>query len=348
MQTTCPECRTTYRIAQAQLSLRRGLVRCGHCNAVFNAYDSLLPDLGAETDAPAPRFDPLHALPNSHPNSHPNFRTPPRPSSRLAEQEPAALTEIVLPRPPEPAAEEPEITEPEAPASDPAPGLEAAPEPEPLVEFEPEDIPEPSPPPPFVAPTAATLPSLLQAAEETADDILLSELPTPRETPASPARQRWLTILQGLLALLLAVALALQLTWFLRAEIAQTWPALRPLLTRACEQIGCRVPLPRQLGQEAIVSSALEHDPENRSRVRLSLLLANRRDQAQAWPHIVLTLSDVRENPVAVTQFPPSAYLPKGSRADQGMAAQSELEVRLDLEIGNLDAAGYALELRHP
>jgi hypothetical protein len=30
------------------------------------------------------------------------------------------------------------------------------------------------------------------------------------------------------------------------------------------------------------------------------------------------------------------------------MAAQSELEVRLDLEIGNLDAAGYALELRHP
>jgi predicted Zn finger-like uncharacterized protein len=122
MQTTCPECRTTYRIAQAQLSLRRGLVRCGHCNAVFNAYDSLLPDLGAETDAPAPRFDP----PRAHPNTHPNFRTPPRPSSRLAEQEPAALTEIVLPRPPEPAAEAPE---PEAPG--PTPNLEAEPEPEP-------------------------------------------------------------------------------------------------------------------------------------------------------------------------------------------------------------------------
>ena len=45
MQTSCPECRTAFRVSQDQLGLRRGLVRCGKCNAVFNAYDTLLAEL---------------------------------------------------------------------------------------------------------------------------------------------------------------------------------------------------------------------------------------------------------------------------------------------------------------
>ena len=50
MQTTCPECHTTFRVSQDHLGARRGLVRCGTCNAVFNAYDTLLPELESPPD----------------------------------------------------------------------------------------------------------------------------------------------------------------------------------------------------------------------------------------------------------------------------------------------------------
>lgn len=42
LQTTCPACGTIFRVTQAQLDLRQGLVRCGQCRFVFNAIDSLL------------------------------------------------------------------------------------------------------------------------------------------------------------------------------------------------------------------------------------------------------------------------------------------------------------------
>jgi hypothetical protein len=107
------------------------------------------------------------------------------------------------------------------------------------------------------------------------------------------------------------------------------------------------VPLPRQLDKTAISASSLEHDAENKSRVRLSLLLANTRAQAQTWPHIVLILTDVRDAPVAQRVFSPKEYLATGTRLEAGMAAGEEQEIRLDLDTGTLAATGYALDLAY-
>jgi predicted Zn finger-like uncharacterized protein len=41
LATRCPFCETVFRLAPAHLSLRRGLVRCGHCQEVFDASSSL-------------------------------------------------------------------------------------------------------------------------------------------------------------------------------------------------------------------------------------------------------------------------------------------------------------------
>lgn len=41
MLTTCPACLTLYRISEEQLARRQGLVRCRHCQVVFNARDML-------------------------------------------------------------------------------------------------------------------------------------------------------------------------------------------------------------------------------------------------------------------------------------------------------------------
>jgi predicted Zn finger-like uncharacterized protein len=48
MHTRCPECHTTFRVTQAQIEAREGLVRCGKCACVFSATEHLVA-------APAPR-----------------------------------------------------------------------------------------------------------------------------------------------------------------------------------------------------------------------------------------------------------------------------------------------------
>lgn len=42
MLTRCPRCETTFRVTPEQLKARQGRVRCGHCQNVFNAIDTLV------------------------------------------------------------------------------------------------------------------------------------------------------------------------------------------------------------------------------------------------------------------------------------------------------------------
>jgi predicted Zn finger-like uncharacterized protein len=276
MQTTCPECRTTFRVSQDHLGSRRGLVRCGSCNAVFNAYDTLLPELESPPGDVGPEAA-AHQTENRQ--------------SELAQ--PAESVSG-----PEPAAQEQSSSE----------ALSAS------------------------------------ASDKAVPDILLEPIGKPSAKPPLT----WKFWFYLLLALCLAGLLAVQATYFLRAEMVATMPATRPGLEALCRLLHCAVPLPRQLAQDAIAASSLEHDQENRSRVRLTVLLANRTGYAQAWPHITLSLSDVRQAPVARKTFRPQAYLPAEVDVAAGIRAGEEREVRLDLDIGNLVASGYGLSLGYP
>lgn len=42
LSTQCPHCKATFRVAQDQLKLRAGLVRCGNCKEIFNGIENLL------------------------------------------------------------------------------------------------------------------------------------------------------------------------------------------------------------------------------------------------------------------------------------------------------------------
>lgn len=44
LRTQCPTCHTTFALTRAELDARAGLVRCGHCSAVFHADQYLLVD----------------------------------------------------------------------------------------------------------------------------------------------------------------------------------------------------------------------------------------------------------------------------------------------------------------
>jgi len=319
MQTSCPECGTTFRVSQAQLGLRRGLVRCGHCNAVFNAYDTLLPELES---APLPPDTKASAVPAG---------------------EGAALTQA------EQGSTQTDIWAQVQAELDAPSDLPAVPPRDALATYlETAAVQLPADAKETISLTEAGSPAQAETAPatESPDAILLSELPNRQHD--GPGLPWWKTFLYVLASLVLTVVLAGQLAYFLRGELAAALPGTRPLLDTLCRPLGCVVPLPRQLTRQAIVSSSLEHDTEQKSRVRLSFLLANRTGQTQAWPHVILTLSDVQESPVAQKAFPPEDYLPRGVSVAAGFPAQSEQDARVDLDIGNLAAASYVLSIAYP
>ncbi|WP_223447727.1 MULTISPECIES: DUF3426 domain-containing protein [Pseudomonas] len=62
--TQCPHCHTSFRVSHAQLSVARGVVRCGSCLQVFNAARQLLEQVGKESPVatPLPPVQPAEPL----------------------------------------------------------------------------------------------------------------------------------------------------------------------------------------------------------------------------------------------------------------------------------------------
>ncbi|WP_347910363.1 DUF3426 domain-containing protein [Pseudomonas grandcourensis] len=69
--TQCPHCQTSFRVSHAQLSVARGVVRCGSCLQVFNAAKQLLEQAGKEAPVatPLPPVQPEEPLEPSPPRA---------------------------------------------------------------------------------------------------------------------------------------------------------------------------------------------------------------------------------------------------------------------------------------
>lgn len=324
MLTTCPECHTAFRIAQEQLDRRRGLVRCGRCSAVFNAYDALLPELRVpaappqEADATAMASHsalasppPVASLPEGELNRPaPSLTAPPSAEAHIARPlAEAAPVEPAMPRDSAIAA-----------AADTGRALPADGDARPAAQ----------------ASTAA----LAQDHE-----ILFSALPS--QPPPRPWGG-WHDWTWGLASLLLAMLLVLQLGYFFRVELAGAWPASRPYIRLACRHLGCVLPLPQDLAALRIDASALESDPENPARTVLHVSMSNRSARTVAWPHLILILTDLRDAPIAQRPFAPREYLPEGRDPATGLGSGQEQEIRLELELVGLSAYGYRLDKLYP
>jgi predicted Zn finger-like uncharacterized protein len=75
LATRCPACNTVFRVLQDQLRVSEGWVRCGQCQEVFNALETLF-DLSAPAEAGAPA-NPPPAVFTPPPPAPPAFTPPP-------------------------------------------------------------------------------------------------------------------------------------------------------------------------------------------------------------------------------------------------------------------------------
>ena len=332
MKTRCPDCQTTFRVTPEQLKARAGKVRCGQCQHVFNALDSLLDEtVVSAVRAPSSTQQPVIA---------------PAPPIRLADEPTAAQPEAdftvddsltnVDPAVLEPALAEPSFSEP---------GFSA---------------------PTFAEPTGVEPmlvdPPLTEAAAQELGKA--TGLIMPRETTEIPGYSKWSEGVMAapvahapekaarwpftVAALLLALALAGQLVFRFRSEIAITLPSLRPALELLCRAVDADIPLPRHVELVSIETSDLQTDPARSNLLVLNATLRNRANYGQAYPSLELSLTDTQDAAIARRIFAPAEYLPAKAPAGQPFAANSDVAVRLWIEAREISAAGYRLYVFYP
>jgi predicted Zn finger-like uncharacterized protein len=154
----------------------------------------------------------------------------------------------------------------------------------------------------------------------------------------------WPLVVGSVILLLLVAAQAL---YFFRVEIAARLPGVKPALVAACAKLQCSVPLPRNADLMSIEYSELQADPAHANIIVLAATLRNHAPYAQAYPNLELTLNDIDDRPVARRTFYPQDYLTSGEQESLGLAAGRELNVKINLDITDLKAAGYRLFLAY-
>lgn len=352
-RTICPHCASVFRVGPEQLEAAGGWVQCGVCGAPFETWPTLLREDGSVLDFPVeppPRPTPVTEPPvgaaapaaTSPPASTPDET---RPTDSLATTQAAPvevvgiarrehaeeLTSIILVDPDQPADDDfgpfPVIATPPLPPAYPPVHRQTS-------------VAEGSPDAGLVA-SEQQVTDTAAPADEAAPEA--EDAPAPVAVPSH--RQGSPTWLWAVASGLLLLTLAGQMTYFLRDILATEVPQTRPLLERACALLGCTLELPHQIEQLRIVGSDLQS--EATERLRLTLTLGNRSGEPQAWPVLILTLTDPQGKPLARRSFAPSEYLGDPARIAAGIPPRSEHQLTLPLSVRNLNPMGFDLRLTY-
>jgi predicted Zn finger-like uncharacterized protein len=340
LATRCVACGTVFRVVQDQLKVSEGWVRCGRCDEVFNAIESLF-DL--ERDAP------------------PGWKPPPAPAVPTAAVAAAAFD------PPEaPPGEDADIAElseddrihsrffqPEQADVDQSPADHVAAQDR--VEFADArfndemllDAPEethamplesqamPLTPKPRIKGKKSRVRAGLDAAKAEPDFVRLAKERARWSTPAA----RLTVVIAGVV---LASALVAQVAIHQRDIVAAKWPATRTALVAACGWLRCRVEAPKHINEITVESSSLS--PANGGSYRLSLSLRNRGSTPVAMPSIDLSITDSSGQLIARRALSPADFR-VGSPV---IPADSEAPLQLLLAATGARLSGYTVEVFYP
>lgn len=339
--TRCPQCQSAFSVNAQDLRAFEGLVRCGHCQHIFDGFECLdvqLPTLTQRVDSESNALiNPVHdvAPPSAAPLSTPNSaRTTPLPIQviRSRQQSSATWTPPSVDQNQEPDFELPE------PSLEPHTGYDADPEP-----FRLSGTRETAPEPLMTVMGESRLRG--NTPSEFGRDVPSFMVTGP--TPSSAARFLWR--FAALLALLLAFA---QGVYLYRNDIAAQWPSLRPVLERACQALGCDVQFPRQAQRISVQASSLQQEPnalsaDDTATFKLRFALQNRFNRPQAWPHLLVLLTDSSGAVVVRKVMPPTDYVPR-RLIDTPFKPQQEEHFVVDMQVKGLSISGFEIDKFFP
>jgi predicted Zn finger-like uncharacterized protein len=199
-----------------------------------------------------------------------------------------------------------------------------------------------------VEPAAVPQPAPVRPAEPAADAAEYGPAPEQLSLDdelfrkSAPRGARWWAA--G--AALLSFTLVGQAAHFYRSDLAVQYPVLKPWLVQMCDALRCKVSPPQRPRQIAIEASDLQvNDPARPNVIQLTATLRNHSGYDLGYPALDLVLTNTREHTLARRIFQPREYLDAGRDPISGIPANAEITVRLDLDTGDLNPAGFRLDL---
>ena len=358
--TRCPNCATAFRVTPFHLQAHGGDVRCGRCAKVFNGFSTLAtmqePEVvvpatakGVETssmEAPSPETIPettpvisREAIPEpgseDSPEAAPEHDPKSAPKTDTIDSE-ADLEQVLSGRKYSSLRSGHENRQAE-PLAEAAAAHDASPT-EPYISGW-RQAGEPGATAPGPEGFGAAGPDSVTSAgteREMRENYAFDAV----ESPVSP--------LWGVASLFLLVVLAAQALYFYRNDVVDAMPAAKPLLDRYCKLLGCTVQPPLRPELLNIESSEMRPDTQGSGKVILNATVRNYAPYPQAFPSFEVTLTDTQDQPIASRVFSPDSYLKQNENQSSVVGPDYEFNVRLHLDSGGLNAAGYRLSLLYP
>jgi predicted Zn finger-like uncharacterized protein len=359
LATKCPQCGSLFRVVADQLKLRGGLVRCGQCHAVFDAIGSLTyvedsavaPMRTAKEETPAAGLSPAPTVDEAPATRHAlgrstTLRISPVPPATLAGNLPPRGEPFMAPRD-EPAVAqrrttESTVTSPEAGELRDAETTARTQGRVPTL-VRPNDTPETGQVEAAVDEGVELVAGAPPEANPTTREAEETERPPSFMQPKRRSRRGFSVVYGGGTALLVLLA-AIQLAVIFRGQLMIHWPQSRLPLTDLCSVFRCTVNWPMQADRLAVMGTELQAI-QGTDALELSALIRNRAEFRQSLPAIEVTLTDARNRPLARKVFTPADYLASAgeptTRLQEGLAAGSDLAIRIHFEARGLSPAGF-------
>ena len=142
----------------------------------------------------------------------------------------------------------------------------------------------------------------------------------------SASRRRW-----PIPAAIIGLGLLLALQWLLadRARLAAD-PGWRPVVAAACGVLRCSLPPWHEPSAFVLLERDVRPHPDAAGALRITASFRNDAAWAQAWPDVVLTLSDIDGRPLGTRAFTAAEYLDGAAPSrllDSGQGAVIHMDV---------------------
>ncbi|SDK50015.1 DUF3426 domain-containing protein [Microbulbifer yueqingensis] len=364
--TRCPHCSTSFHVSEQQLRAARGAVRCGSCLQVFRADENIVfaeSEVDSDKDLEALLEDDdflIHddiLLDEDEQPTPPTVATPGPEAGTYRDDEEQPLIGDAFG---ETQWEELDGT-PDAAAA----GIQPEDEDTSAFPDRPDQEEESSGPdsdfpghghetPPRGVPAAGTAAHHEDVAASgpgriTPDHIpererLISAIePAPLEVGWPPnGRRRVPGWLWGLLALVLALALVVQLGYYRFDTFARQQP-WRSLYAQLCPLLDCELPQLEDLRAIRTSNLVVRSHPDIEGALVVDAVLLNTADFPQPFPDLLLRFSDLKNQPVASRKFEPREYLQGELAGRSQMPPGSPVHIAIEIVDPGREAINYEL-----
>ena len=171
-----------------------------------------------------------------------------------------------------------------------------------------------------------------RASIELRDDSANEEA-QPTEPVYVPPRRRRVRRSDGLWALgcmVLALALTAQIAWASRVALIRD-PATQAQARRICARLDCRLPPIRDIAKLELLSRDIRPDPDAAGALAITATFRNDAPYRQPWPIVVVELTDLDNNVVAMRRFRPLEYMPDAARRAAGITPGATAAVAFEV-----------------